>query len=264
MKKVLALVLTVVLVLTMSVSAFAAQVIPDPGVNGGNTNPWLNPGYFWGDGLAGGDPANDGDGTVVEHTRAQVANGIAWELAQRGIVVSDISGIIVSMSDDQYAAMKANCLEAGGILTALGFSVAGDKWNAPLQENLTEEFVTSAVSAFGDVIPAGMYVQYNKDSFAINQDWITATLTITNTATQPGYSKWARQTVTINWCYTHPYDYWNASTKAPAAGTGTNEGTTGNPLGTQTGDNTVAVALVSLFAVAGVLAIAARKSRNVA
>lgn len=263
MKKVLALVLTVVLVLTMSVSAFATTVIPDPGYNGGNNNPWLNPNTLNGNGTAeGGNPLLQDPAQPFGHTRAQVANGIAWELKQRGIIVSDISGIIVSMSDDQYAEMKGNVAKAGAILTALGFSVAGDKWNAPLQADLTEAFVTNAVSAFGGVIPSDMVVSYNANSFAINNDWITATFTITNLNTQPGYSKWARQTVTVNWCYTHPWNPELAATDPPAAGTG--NAANGNPLGTQTGDNTVAVALVSLFAVAGVLAIAARKSRNVA
>ncbi len=261
MKKVLALVLTVVLVLTMSVSAFATTVIPDFGDDGDqNTKlPLTWYGYPAGYNGFGSGTSN---GTTVKHNRAQVANAIAWELNKRGVVVSDISGIIVSMSDEQYAAMKNNYVLAGQILDALGFSVAGDKWNAPLQKDLTEEFVSNAVAQFSSVVPAGMVVNYNADSFAINSDWITATFTITNTATQPGYSQWARQTVTMNWCYTHPWDPWNAPTKAPAAGTGNQA--SGNPLGTQTGDNTVAVALVSLFAVAGVLAIAARKSRNVA
>ncbi len=267
MKKVLALVLTVVLVLTMSVSAFATvPEVPGPNTDLGAWNPIDNPGLWqwdnpWSSGY--GEGSTTGNGAPLGHTRAEIANAIAWELAQRGVVVSDISGIILSMNNDQYAAIRDHAAEAAGILDTLGITVSGDKWHAPLQADLTEEFVTNAVANFAGVIPAGMSVLYNEGSFAINADWITATLTITNTNTELGYSKWARQTVTINWCYTRP-DYWNAGTKPPAAGTGTNEGTTGNPLGTQTGDNTVAVALVSLFAVAGVLAIAARKSRNVA
>lgn len=255
MKKVLALVLTVVLVLTMSVSAFAAGTH--------NEDEYYNINPVPGTGAAWGNPDLQ-DPETVWHHRAQVANGIAHELNRRGIVISDISGIILSMSDDQYAEMKGNLEAAEYVLTSLGFAVAGDKWNAPLQSDLTEEFVAGAVSSFGGLIPVGMQVVYNAGSFAINKDWITATLTVTNIATEPGYSKWARQTVTVNWCYTHPENPELAGTTPPAPGTGTNEGTTGNPLGTQTGDNTVAVALVSLFAVAGVLAIAARKSRNVA
>ena len=187
MKKVLALVLALALVFTLSVSAFAAETTP--------------------------------------------AANLKAALKEAGL--GDFTGLVDGLTEAQVKTINANQAELRNVYYWLQEDLKAAK-----TESDALAAVSNAVNWAKSIVGDAVSVSNIKATVTADKIVVTATITAGKVSAE------AKATI--------------------VDGKVTISGSTGSPTGAKTGDNGMTVALVSLIAAAGVLALAARKSRCIA